>query len=69
MSRRKASSKMKNGNVSVHSKITTIKTTKKERGDAWSGKGFNDLDNKVLPYNSEPIQIGKAIKGIPAICR
>jgi CDI immunity protein len=69
MSRRKAFTKMKSCSVSVRSKVITLKPTRKERGEAWSGKGFTDLDNIDLPYSSKPVEIGKALKEVLAICK
>ena len=69
MSRRKAFAKMKHCNVVVLSNKLKFRPNKKERGEAWSGKGFTELDNVELPYESTPKEIGAALKMVLSKCK
>jgi hypothetical protein len=69
MSRRKAFTKMLHCSVSVRSGEIIIKPSKKERGEAWSGSGFNESDDVHLPHKSSAAEIGVAIKSVLEKCK
>jgi hypothetical protein len=69
MSRKKAFDKMKHATAVVREESLTLSPNRKERGRAWSGRGFTEADKIVLHPPFFPENIGGSLKGVLALCK
>ncbi len=69
MPRRKAFSKMKLCHAVVTSGQLKLIPNRKERGEAWSGRGISETDCVSLPFSSSGAEIGQALRMALSRCK